>query len=825
MSILDCLAKAMAKSEVSPVFKGTVEKLRKEMEHMKALAGETGQDVLSEYKLAEQIYNNYSKRLDQKVRQTTIHASLVEQGLSRFKEGVDPTDAVRSLLTTSEKDIFKHGGFGPSAAEMIRSNQRIFTGLATDVLDNLDPKKLAYLKDPARVLDIKRDIYAASLGKGQRSSDAVVTSITDKIMELTSKGSEAYERAGGSHHGKFSTVLGRAHSLDKVAKAGRDDYIKDGLKYFDLAAIKEATGGYVDSPQKLAQLLLDDYESIVSGGIRDLSDNAPTGLKDVIASRNGKRIFHFTDAEADLAWHTKYGEDNLYSRVVSYAQGIGSDIGILQTLGPKPSALIKTMMRKAAEIDPAKALASRTTVSNEFMYVTGRWDRSLRPDVSKWMSTHAASQVANKLGFTAIDAVVGDMIGLNIAAGRMRGIPALHSILEDIKTLLTPGVRNSYKALADMGLHAEAFIDDSHALLDSMNAEGAHKFFSSAARGVMKWTGNTRATNVGRTVKVKQLANMLAEMTDMDDNPQLANWLKGIGLTPDTLKLAQQFGIEKHATFGIPMISPTKLFNAGYEKEAAEIGMVFGRAVEIFSPMSSDRFKASVGALERTGFLPQIFVGSAKGFTGYASSFWNNHVSAILHSPGAINKAKMFTSFATVMWMAGIAQTLIRDSLMGKDPELNQNTLMRGAMRSGMLSIVGDLIFNSSSVSGGQAASRLTGTLVGSGEYAAAAVNSAIQGDKVKTLTNAQKLMEQFLPGKNAWYASAAIERLMSEQLKYLYDPEAAKKFKRKASRSANAGQAYWWVPGQALPSRAPNLDLTDKPFSKPKRKKRTSSK
>lgn len=826
MSIIDCLTAALTSEGKSSSFKKTVSEMKDELEAHKASMPSEGYGLTEELKAAEAIYNARMAKHSQSLKQTAMHVDVVEKSLSRFKEGLDnPVDAVRSLLTTSEGDIFKHGGFGLSAQDAIRSNQRIFTGLATDVLDKLNPKKLGYLKDPSKQLDIKRDLYAALRGQGARSDDPTITSIVDSIANVIKHGEESFVKAGGNSLGQKSSMLGRSFSLDKVAKFKRDEYIQDGLKAFDLDMARQATGGVIKNAEDMAIALGKDYDSILSGGINNLSDMAPDGMKNVMSSQNHKRIFVFADGDADTLWHAKYGEDSLYSRVVDYANTVGKEIGLLQTLGPKPDALIRTMMKEAARLNPEKAREFKDVVNREFRYVTGQWDRGLNPTVAKWMATHRASQAANKLGFTAVDAVIGDMVALNSIASNMRGIPALKSIVDDLIMLAKPGVKKNYKALAEMGLHAEAFIDDTQALLKGMETEGAHKFFSSAARGVMKWTGNTRATNVSRTVKVKQISNMLAELKGFEDNPEFGAWLQGIGLTKETLAIAQQFGVEKHPTFDIDMISPVKLYEAGYEKEAAEIGAVFGRAVEVFSPVSSDRFRAFTSSAERGGKAIQIAVGSAKGFTGYVSSFFVNHMAAMWYAPGSkLSKAKLYASASVAMVLAGVTQQLVRDVLLGKDPELNSATIWKGIQRSGMLSVAGDMIANGGGGIGDptQLARLLGGTLVGNADLAIAAGAAAIHGDTKKALRHGQKLVDQYVPGKNAWFAAAAYNRLIQDQIKFLYDPNAAKNFKNRAKKAERQGQAMWWKPGEVLPSRAPDMDLTDRNFLPPEPKSRS---
>lgn len=815
MSILKCLAEAaLIKAERGPLYKKTIADIQNEIQTLKSEMVE-GTDMSKELAAAQKVFDTYEHRYTQKVRQVAMHAEKVKEGLGRFTDGVDPGDAVRSFLTSSEKDAYKYadrGALGGSAQEMIRSNQRIFIGLASEILDKLDPKKANYLTDAAKVRELKSDLYSLFRNQGTRSSDHTIRQISEGIQKLTETGGKSFEKAGGNIFLRNDYMLGRSPSLDKIANASRETYIQDGLKAFDLQKIREATGGAIKDVNQLAFALGKDYDAIQSGGLTNLSDFAPPGLKSVVNSRFHRRIFHFIDANADADWHAKYGSDNIYNRIVDYANDIGKDIGLLQSLGPKPDAFIRTMMREGASIAPDTMLKAKSSIMNEFRYVTGQWDKGVDPTISRFMSTQRASQVASKLGFTAIDAVTGDMIALNALASRMRGLPALQSILGSLKKLMTSGLPDDLKELARLGVYTEGFLDDSHAVMKQMEAEGASAFFDKAARAVLKWTGNTRATIAHRAYKSQQIAMELIDFNFDGSNPKLETWLRGTGLTPETLATAKKFGIDKHKQFGLDMVSPVKLFEAGYEKEAAEIASVFNRAVEVFSPMQSDRFKALMANTERSSRGVQILTGQTKLFTGYTSSFFENHVMAILNQPGKMTKAKQLAAYGTVMTLAGVAQQMIRDSLNGKDPELNQSTILKGVSRAGLLPYVTDYLFGSVG-SNRNPAEVVLGPIGQNIETALVAAGSAIKGEGTKALRSTQKLIEEYLPGKNAWYSALILQRLMLDNIKLLYDPNAHKNFKAKSSRLKREGQEYWWKPGESSPERAPDLNPLDKTF------------
>ena len=100
------------------------------------------------------------------------------------------------------------------------------------------------------------------------------------------------------------------------------------------------------------------------------------------------------------------------------------------------------------------------------------------------------------------------------------------------------------------------------------------------------------------------------------------------------------------------------------------------------------------------------------------------------------------------------------------------------------------------------------------------AASKFLNGKPVQGAAETQRLLENLIPGKNAWFAGLALRRTILDQLRYLYDPEAEKYYRKKAASADREGQPFWWAPGQAAPTRAPNLsNVVEQPFSKPSKK------
>ena len=61
------------------------------------------------------------------------------------------------------------------------------------------------------------------------------------------------------------------------------------------------------------------------------------------------------------------------------------------------------------------------------------------------------------------------------------------------------------------------------------------------------------------------------------------------------------------------------------------------------------------------------------------------------------------------------------------------------------------------------------------------------------------------MPGANTWYTRLAWQRLVTDQLHYLTNPNAHRTFRERERRlERESGQGYWWAPGETEPRRAP---------------------
>ena len=119
-------------------------------------------------------------------------------------------------------------------------------------------------------------------------------------------------------------------------------------------------------------------------------------------------------------------------------------------------------------------------------------------------------------------------------------------------------------------------------------------------------------------------------------------------------------------------------------------------------------------------------------------------------------------------------------------------------LQGGGFGIFGDFLFATEARTGNGFADVLAGPLVDDVWGL-----TRIAADPRKNLVKEGK---KFLPGGNLWYARAAFDRVLADQLREATDPDYRQSYRRTERYAEEMGTQYWWAPGDALPGRAPDF-------------------
>ncbi|MBA4259161.1 MAG: hypothetical protein C0446_08350 [Chitinophaga sp.] len=803
-SYIKCL---LAKAELGMVTKKSVDKI-------KSMLDETSESALqgSDRDVAIQALNTLEDRLLIKAENAVRHANLVNEGakrLSLLKTQDDVLPVLRSFGFFDEADNIKYGYMGRSADSSVTAHSNYWLAKFNDVFDNLkEDQKWMFFSDQ-RQKEIIESIFDLTRNtKNKTHSNIEADRLAKIIVDMTQEGAAAARAAGQFVSSRVDHSIGRHPITDKIIKAGRESYIEDSFKATDIARVREATGGLIDTEGKLKAFFGHEWDNLRSGGVLDVPDFIPKGAKSVVNKRNHPRIIHFKDAQSYLDWHTKYGSTTLLEQLSNYANNLGRDIGILETYGPQPQAFLRSMFRIAGEKGFSVSKADQDIIFRHFMYNSNQWDRALNPSLEKYLASQRAYFSSTLLGSTPI-AAIADSIALPLVANSMRGLPILRTMWRNLKTFTKPGaVKADIKTLSRIGVLNDYFLNESAAQMKMMDLEVGHKFATTAASTIHKLSLLTRMTNATKSTSILELSADLAETPFIELGKDLQNWIGKFGITKEVLEKMQEFGKELVGpNKDVNILSPFKLKEAGLKDEAVKLSTLLTQRQEIASPTTSARMNAYWGQLARNGKAAQIFVGSSRTFTGYMASFYNNILRTIYANTSSFNKLKRTANMFIMLGLGGSLSIMIRDLVNGKDPTLDSRTILRGLNSTLAIPFVSDYLLNDKMPFGQSPFDRAHGVALSTVGDVLGTVKSLAYGEPVKALRQAQQLATQFIPGQSLWWASLVLRRTVLDQVRYLYDPQASKYFNRQIRDAKQNNTPFWWKPGKLQPDDYPDLE------------------
>jgi hypothetical protein len=212
------------------------------------------------------------------------------------------------------------------------------------------------------------------------------------------------------------------------------------------------------------------------------------------------------------------------------------------------------------------------------------------------------------------------------------------------------------------------------------------------------------------------------------------------------------------------------------------------------------------------GTIPYEIGKSALMMKSFPMTFTVNQVARIMaqRTPqGRVGYAFDLIAGSTIM---GAVALQLGEALYGRDPQdmTDPSFWARAALKGGGFGVVGDLVAAGESSWGGGFGSYLTGPMPQLvGDVWNLSVGNAIDAMSQKDVNLGRdfvRFLDRWTPGADLPVAGLAIDRMFWDSLMHLLDPEAEKWLTQNASRRENLyGNASWWNPGSALPSRAPN--------------------
>lgn len=645
---------------------------------------------------------------------------------------------------------------------------------------------------------------------GVNTGDTLAKAVSDGFGKVVDEGSARARAAGKIFNELEDWRLPQHWAPSRVAQFSQDEYVRDhlneiasgGLKLFD-----KETNSYATAPQ-YSEMLKKAWSDIKTQG----GDDGPF-------SKN-MRTFQFqTGPEGAASWlklQGKYGVGNeIIGAVDQHVNSMARTIAMHEIYGPNPDATFTALMRKVNEgpgsslvrgtrwLDSPRALqltydnlAGRGhPIANEF------WARF-------WSGAREVVGVAS-LRNLPITIIPGDM-AMSLLSANFNGMSGLNILSHVFDGKMTREVAQHLEVSANG--YGEFVNNSVRKYEDQINVSGLVRKVS---RQIVKATGADWWTQNGRLgTQISYLSSLQGEagkkFAELD--PALRdNFLARYGFTAqdwDKMR-GQQPWVARN---GAKYMDVTQM-----DRPIAERLMA---AIKEQSAFAFHQPDARTQALMRGGAQAgsvggelQMMLGQYKQFT---MERMTTHLMRIFTDGPIENRVSRGLAFTALSMAAGAVSLQAAAVVAGKDPmDMKSPKFWTEAFtRGGAGGIYGDIL--GAAIHGDRDASSMVGQMAGPIPGMAADIFSAAtqplraaldeKGKPISDNLGKQAVQAVQRHSPSTFYTKLAVDRMFWDKLQVLVDPNYRQSFRRAEQAAKKQGSGYWWGPGSAAPTRAPNL-------------------
>ena len=657
---------------------------------------------------------------------------------------------------------------------------------------------------------------------GNAEIKAGVKAWTDTVERLRQR----FNAAGGNV-GRLDN-WGMPHSWSNVLamREGVDAFITDFMRWVDRRVYVHEDGrAFTDD--EMQAFLAEAWRTITTDGANKL-DPEPQPGGAIKGNRNSQhRQLHFKDGQAALEAFRKYSDRNLFEVLSGHVGRMARDIAIIEQWGPNADYAFQTMLRQAYQeaAQPGKVSEADEQVMRVerlYNYLSG----NNPPPLDNWLARgmqDLRSLLSSALLGSATITSLSDQGTLYLTA-RVNKLPAMRVFFNQLRAF-NPADRVEARLAARAGLLVKTMQNDvARFTTDTMGPRWSSRMSSFFFRvsGLNAMTeANRRAFSATMMDTIGALTRDVADVTklDADDYRFLAS--KGIDQqTWDIWRAA------KPETWGgnHTVLTPDAIYRAAGGWSDVQRHQAATRLLSVVIE-EQDIAVIEPGARERAGTVATTQAGTWQGellrsvflFKSFPHAMLKRHIERGLEAyDGAGGKAGYLAALLALQTVMGAVAMEINDIISGRDPRnLNPfekhgvKNLLAAVLKGGALGIYGDFLFNEASANGRSMVETMAGPVATTlGGIDAATRGNLIQflrGDETNAGAELTRVVRGLIPGANLWYAKAALDHLIFQNLQENFSPGYLARMRQKAQREH--GTTWWWAPGQDFDeARAPNL-------------------
>lgn len=726
-----------------------------------------------------------------------------------------------------------------SLEQRVMGHQSYFKSKLIDTWNALGDDYLGFFQDRTKLLNLIRAL------RGEDPGDPLVVKGAKAFHDVAEEMRQTFNAAGGDIGRLDDWGMPQHHSQEKVAAVGEGAWVDATLPLLDRSKYVDMVG-QPWSEARLREFLGKAWDTISTDGIvnRGPGEFRGTGKR---ANRHAEhRQIHFKDADSVIDYWERFGDRTVVEILTGHVDRMAQDIAFLEHFGPNPDLTYRTLRDQALQdtvladrrhLKKHEALAAK--LDSLFDYVSGRTTTTQNQTLRGVADGIAHLNTAGKLGGAAIASFFGDKPVME-AVSHLNDLPAVQRWSNEL-ALLSPTNATERRLLQRQGL-----------MLDSVRS-GLQRFYEGLgqstttgkiANAVMRMTGMQAINDIrkgafGLTL-MSAIGNELKSGVDFAKLPDSdVRTLRNYGITETDWRVWQLAKLEdlgrgNDATLTpdvIQAIGETDLRNAGLVGAAEGVDAVLRikrdavvkllgavnteSEFAIVTPGWKERAQFYGGMASRRGTVLGEVARSVLQFKSFPWAYLQRSMDAIANADGAVSKAAMTAWLVSTTTLAGAMILQTREVLAGKDPRAMMDDdwyKFWGAafLQGGALGIYGDFLYGVNQTRYGSGplealAGPTLGPLLELGVVQPlTAAKDSIEGKDTHLLAKTVQDLKGFVPGGNVWYAKAALDHLIWQNVMEALSPGYLSSIRSRTMREYQ--QDWWWNPGDLTPERAPDF-------------------
>ncbi|SWK16564.1 Uncharacterised protein [Klebsiella pneumoniae] len=688
-----------------------------------------------------------------------------------------------------------------------------------EAFEAVDPRFFHLFEDEASVRDLVYEMRGQDTGNVRAKKGAKAWAGVTELLR------QRFNDAGGDIGYLENWGIPQHHSMEKVGRVPQDKWVSDVIGKLDRKYyIKD--DGQLMSDAELKTFLGEAYNTIATGGLNKLSD---TGMR-ISGARsnrgNASRQIHFKDADSYLEYQREYGDRSLWEVMVGHLEGISKDIALVETYGPNPDHVFRSILDEVTA-EQATANPERTgrikrlanSTENLYNFIAGKTQPIANPHIARWSDNIRNWMVASRLG-SALLASFSDL-GTMYMSAKVANIPMNRLFMNQLEAM-NPANRTELARARRAGLAMESLLGSVNRwAMDNMGPSVSRWAATAVMRasGLTAWTdAHKRAYGVTMMGSLGEVVSRAPDLRSLDDSD--FRILKSKGITEQDFsvwKLAQQ---EDWGNGNTTMLTPESIMRIP-DAAVMHLGLPervrFEAMRRLLAAVSEEVDMAVItpGAREQLLTGGGLQRGTWKGeltrsvflFKSFPISVVLRHWTRAMGMPSAGGRAAYIAAFLASTTMLGALSQQLNDLASGRNPRemtgKDAGKFWLGALlKGGGLGLYGDFLLSDHTRNGGGALASMLGPVAGLVDdvvkLAQGIPLNAVEGKPEQTGGDLVKLGKGLIPGANLWYAKAALDHMIFNQLQEYFSPGYLRKMEQRSKKEFN--QTYWWRPQDVTP-------------------------